>query len=157
MNQKITPSFYRFAPRFTVMQILTVSGLVCMIVFGLVDALFATDGGHKHRVRHYEKSSPQTPELARDQFHKDMRQIQKILAQSNMGAPQLEAIHETTYSMESSLKTLSTTWGAKPLFADVVASLELLHKASEDHHEQETRAHFAALLEKSTKLFAPTN
>ncbi len=92
------------------------------------------------RVEHYEAAQAETLEQAVANFSEYNAKLSEVLAQPDLTANDLEAVHELTYTLEDALAKIRGD------LAGLAETLEALHLASEAHEAEAAERHGADYL-----------
>ncbi|NIN33836.1 MAG: hypothetical protein GWO08_03850 [Gammaproteobacteria bacterium] len=113
-------------------------------------------GEHQeNRPDHYKAAIPESSDEALEILEKNIARI-KALLNDEVGELELEKIHEISYSLEAAVDYLvmHQTVKQEPVLNELDEAVQILHLASEEREEDETRKWFAILEKEYNRVLA---
>lgn len=115
------------------------------------------DHGEQHESRpdHYKAATPESSDEALEILEKNIARIEVIL-NDEVGVLELEKIHKISYSLEAAVDYLvmHQTVKQEPVLNELDEAVQILHLASEEREEDETRKWFAILKKEYNRVLA---
>lgn len=106
----------------------------------------ASEGGHSERIKHYDFTPPKNSQEAKILYDKGIADIAAVLKNDALAVSDLEEVHRISYALEAAVETFEKEKTFEKTALDQVEhDVEALHKASEEHETEKTRAWFAKL------------
>ena len=117
-----------------------------LAVIALFGGIYLFEFPEETRVDHYEAQNLQTTEQAVQTLQDNNAKISKILEAKELGALELETIHEISYTLEAAIdKLISEKAAATDQLEAIDEAIQAVHYASENHEEAKVREWFAKL------------
>ncbi len=107
------------------------------------------------RPDHYKAATPESSDEALEILEKNIARIEVIL-NDEVGVLELEKIHKISYSLEAAVDYLvmHQTVKQEPVLNELDEAVQILHLASEEREEDETRKWFAILKKEYNRVLA---
>ena len=107
------------------------------------------------RPDHYKAATPESSDEALEILEKNIARIEVIL-NDEVGVLELEKIHKISYSLEAAVDYLvmHQTVKQEPVLNELDEAVQILHLASEEREEDETRKWFAILKKEHNRVLA---
>lgn len=107
------------------------------------------------RPEHYKAATPESSDEALETLEKNIARIE-VLLNDEVGVLELEKIHKISYSLEAAVDYLvmHQTVKQEPVLNELDEAVQILHLASEEREEDETRKWFAILKKEYNRVLA---
>ncbi|HEY5703525.1 MAG TPA: DUF6746 family protein [Gammaproteobacteria bacterium] len=107
------------------------------------------------RPDHYKAATPESSDEALETLEKNIARIE-VLLNDEVGVLELEKIHKISYSLEAAVDYLvmHQTVKQEPVLNELDEAVQILHLASEEREEDETRKWFAILKKEYNRVLA---
>lgn len=102
--------------------------------------------GHDHDVDHYQAKTIHNKDEAVKILNASIQEIKAIMKGQDLGALELENVHEISYTLEAAIdKLISLKSFPMPKLEDIDEAVQAIHHASENHEEEKVRSWLAKL------------
>jgi hypothetical protein len=116
------------------------------------------DNGEQQESRpdHYKAATPESSAEALEILEKNIAGIEVLLNKDEVGVLELEKIHKISYSLEAAVDYLvmHQTVKQEPVLNELDEAVQIVHLASEEREEDETRKWFAILKKEYNRILA---